>query len=172
MAVRMYQLERNGKLEGETCANAVGPSHEWAKDREHCKVAELDFRDRILRYLKPDECAKIGGYSALRVVSVSVPHPARLFGSRPGLSNHALRKLTFPDGVVKPTAIRCRTSSSRGGQIFVGSQKFADLYEGPGEGYSSAGHACSGGRVPASTGVTRTNTLTKLGACSTFLNGC
>ena len=59
MGLQIFQLERNGKLEGATGANPNGPCHEWTKDPQHCKVAELDLGGGgIVRYLSPDECRK------------------------------------------------------------------------------------------------------------------
>jgi hypothetical protein len=61
MGLQIFQLERNGKLEGDTCANPVGPCHEWAKDPKHCKVVELDHLGSIVRYLSADECRETAG---------------------------------------------------------------------------------------------------------------
>jgi hypothetical protein len=61
MATKIFKLERNGKLEEGTFANPNDACCEWAKDPEHCKVAELNVVGDILRYLPPDECSRIAG---------------------------------------------------------------------------------------------------------------
>jgi hypothetical protein len=59
MAVQIFRLERNGQLEQRTYANANGPCEEWEKDPAHCKVAQVDVEDHILRYLDAAECRQI-----------------------------------------------------------------------------------------------------------------
>jgi hypothetical protein len=59
MATQLFQLERNGILEGNTYANATGPCHEWMKDQKHCKVAVLKVEGDVDHYLTLGECREI-----------------------------------------------------------------------------------------------------------------
>jgi hypothetical protein len=58
MGLQIFQLERNGKFEGDSCDSPHGPCHEWMKDQQHCRVAELDPLGHAVRYLTPDECGR------------------------------------------------------------------------------------------------------------------
>ncbi|MDQ2841336.1 MAG: hypothetical protein M3Y72_09925 [Acidobacteriota bacterium] len=59
MGLKTFQLERDGKIEGETYANPLQPCREWSKDEEHCKVAQLFPDSSVRTYLSADECREI-----------------------------------------------------------------------------------------------------------------
>jgi hypothetical protein len=59
MATQLFQLERNGKLDGDTCGTPLGPCYEWTKDQERCRVAKLDLLGSVVGYLSPGECREI-----------------------------------------------------------------------------------------------------------------
>jgi hypothetical protein len=68
MALQRYQLYKNGKPEGSTCDNPMGPCYEYLKDPSNSKVFELDAFHNVIRRFTIKECREatrhISGYPA------------------------------------------------------------------------------------------------------------